>query len=70
MLFLVNKLHEKREIEDKKNFFNACTLFVICNCVTNLHSCYMKNALFLANSAHNFLCIIVINKKVLKFLVY
>ena len=66
MSFLVNNLHEKHvtEIQDGQNFGSACTLFVIFTCVTTLHSCYMKNALFSANQTHIiFSCIIIIDKK-------
>ena len=65
MLFLVNSLHVKHitEVQDRQNF-GVCTLFVICTCVTTLHLCYMKNALFSANQTHIiFSHIIIIDKK-------
>ena len=37
------------------------TLFVICNCVTTLHSCYMKNALVFSQSDTHYLFLYIIS---------
>ena len=61
MLLLVNNLLEKKHHKKSRRAkLWQRALFVICNRVATLHSCYMKNILVFSQSgARDFLCLLL-----------